>query len=554
MNRVLKSVLSTPSILSNVLISICALLFFGICLTFVDWGYDEYGAVVSHLELNDPRFRHVYSEILTSYGFPQYIIENILLPILSLIIVPLRWTYALGISPLYSVIRLEALSWADAKIVLHAAHVLCCLIGMKLIFQSIPARQVSTIAPIFLSCILLSSPFVYWITTFTSYSYHLLCFGLLLFGETRKDLDRNLYFGSISVTRVLVVLFNYQYIFALVGIGALELASKKTKFFSGGAYRGWIPVALLIIFSMLLIYLRLNSSGTVVSPQFNFNSAQQFLIDYSVGAVNIFYFISTRTVDILIYFFTVSSGREYFMLPNIGRLSPFEYSFFFLSFAALTILCWRIVKALAVDRGILRVCIALILCQLALYFFRIQPMSPTRHSLILFLPLALLLSFMITGLFRGVIEGEKLLSRLSLVVFFVIIFVSWSRFLPNRIDTNSPISIVCLAESRINTVVLESCFLEPILENKANQNINFLYSCGPYVIDKVSASTDKLALLSYSSLNRDQRLNELGKYSEATWSKDSNASSEIGACIGNSQLLEKGNINIYQRVEDDNVH
>ena len=69
--------------------------FLFITLTNYGWGYDEYGAVITHLELDDPRFLEEYKVRLVNFGFNDWFIRHLCIPLLSLIIVPLRWTYAL---------------------------------------------------------------------------------------------------------------------------------------------------------------------------------------------------------------------------------------------------------------------------------------------------------------------------------------------------------------------------------------------------------------------------------------------------------------------------
>src|SRR5882724_9635855 len=64
------------------------------------WGYDEFGAVISHLELDDPVFLSEYRHYAQAIGLhseaAQWFFLHAVLPIA---VVPIRWTYALGISP-----------------------------------------------------------------------------------------------------------------------------------------------------------------------------------------------------------------------------------------------------------------------------------------------------------------------------------------------------------------------------------------------------------------------------------------------------------------------
>ena len=80
---------------NNFFIIIVPIFIFFVAINFTDWAYDEYAAVFSHLELDDPRVISAYRELLLSKGIPLFIIDNFIIPLLSVFIVPIRWTYAL---------------------------------------------------------------------------------------------------------------------------------------------------------------------------------------------------------------------------------------------------------------------------------------------------------------------------------------------------------------------------------------------------------------------------------------------------------------------------
>ena len=92
--------------LDKTLLAIFLIVISSIALVPPIWGYDEYASVITHLELNDQRFLNIYS----NYFHP--VLNNFFINIfLSIFVVPLRWTYALGISPLYGIIRFIDLDW-----------------------------------------------------------------------------------------------------------------------------------------------------------------------------------------------------------------------------------------------------------------------------------------------------------------------------------------------------------------------------------------------------------------------------------------------------------
>ena len=116
--------------LENILLVIFLLVLASIAVVPPIWGYDEYASVITHLELKDQRFVDIYS----SYFHPKIndFFSNI---ILSIFVVPIRWTYALGISPLYGLIRFIELDWFYLRLVFLTFHAILSFIGLRMIFK-----------------------------------------------------------------------------------------------------------------------------------------------------------------------------------------------------------------------------------------------------------------------------------------------------------------------------------------------------------------------------------------------------------------------------------
>ena len=72
------------------------------------WGW------ITHLELDDPRFLEEYKVRLVNFGL--MIGLSVTFVFLLSLIVPLRRTYALGISPFYAIARLDGLDWYSVRI------------------------------------------------------------------------------------------------------------------------------------------------------------------------------------------------------------------------------------------------------------------------------------------------------------------------------------------------------------------------------------------------------------------------------------------------------
>ena len=145
------------------------------------WGYDEYGAAVTALELDDYAYMEIYKSFLLKADISSRLIiwlyEHIFLPIF---ITPIRWTYSLGISPWLNLIRFVSLEWEIMRIILLLPSLMLSSLGFYWIAKFLYETQKSiTPAIIFLTIIVCSYPFLYWTITLTSYSHHLICVGLI---------------------------------------------------------------------------------------------------------------------------------------------------------------------------------------------------------------------------------------------------------------------------------------------------------------------------------------------------------------------------------------
>lgn len=521
-----------PYIQENILIFFFFVIALSSSIFSLAWGYDEYAAVLSHLELDDDRFIEKYKLILINFGLSAPIVE-FFTSILSFIIVPIRWTYAIGISPLYSIIRIDAFSWQEVKIILTVFHLIISCIGLKLIITCFDNRhQRINIFILLLAFIFLSHPFVYWVGTFTSYSYHIFCFGILLYSEKNKEFWNKNIFGKLSLSRSLIVLFNYQYIPILFFIGVYELIKYKRYFFIHNIYRVWILPSLIILISAFIIMMRIKLLGTDISPELNFSGATDYLIPYEkdiYSLLNSFAFFISRLVDILYYLFLTNNHSEYFRSEYFTDISFFIAILFLLVGIIYVYGLLRYIEKSYIN--ILITSIGIILIQCFMYIYNILPMSPTRHSLIIFMPLILIFSISI-NCFSKFFENKNLYSCILLILFFTSTYMYFDRydFTQEKVLSSKPIS--CLAANGINTIILEPCYLEPVLDNK---KIKFIYSCGAYNVQNIPKEANNIALLSNIKLSDHDANDLIKRYSKDAWSQDISMQKDINDCTSKSK-------------------
>ncbi len=497
--------------------------------SFLGWGYDEYGAVVSHLELDDKRFIDEYVLILESIGFSKLFISDYLLPIISIFIVPIRWTYALGLSPIYSIIRFDIFSWSLVKLILITIHAILACAGIKFLVTSIKNTIVRrNFLLLAVSFILFSNPFIYWLGTFTSYSYHIFCFGLLIYIELNKANWNSNYFGVLSISRATLVLFNYQYIPVLFCLGLIDIYKNKKDFFYLNLYKSWFLPAFFVCISVVFISVRLSLIGTDIDPELNFPKANNYLIPYGndfLSVISSIQFFTSRLWDIGTYFFSTTGFNEYFRLEQFSNIN-FYLSLISLAFLLmLLIFLSRLLKKDNKIDKIFKISVLIIFIQMTLYLFNILPMSPTRHSLIIFLPVTSIL--VISVILLSNYFNSSYLEYFSIVLLVVSIFTFILRIDNLEVKIISSTTNQCLVDEGIDKIILESCYFEPILDNK---NTSFIYSCGSFDNDHISNDVERVALLYKSDLSSSKKVSLLSRYSSNKWLTDQKTINSVKEC------------------------
>lgn len=505
-------------------------------LGFSGWNYDEYGAVVSHLELNDPRFIDQYIIILKEIGFNDFFIDKIIIPLVQIFIVPIRWTYAIGISPIYSIIRIEDLPWDLVKTILIIAHASVSCLGLKLISHAINDKIIKLkFLTLFSAIILLSNPFVYWLNSFTSYSYHIFCFGILILVEFKKYSWEKKFIGKLSFSRAIIPIFNYQYIPVLFALGLIELLRNRKKFFLEKFYKSWILSIFVSIIAAVFILIRLSLINTDIDPELNFPNATDYLIQYGgvESILSILKFITSRFVDIFYYFFFTVGFNEYFRLESFSNLDTLFSFIILLLILIFFIMILRLQRLNKDYFNIIKISMLIIFVQAFLYIFNILPISPSRHSLILFLPLSSLL------VISFIYFWDKIFFKNSIYSIFTVLMVV-AIFYFHRIDQPQPrvistISKECVIDEQVSNIILEPCYFEPVLDNK---DYKFIYSCGTFNNESVNKSTEKIAIFSLSNLTYKQKKNLILRYSNSNWIKDMNAEKNVDECVTKHNLEE----------------
>jgi hypothetical protein len=467
-----------------------AFLLFAFSLFHVHWGYDEYGAIISHIELNNKIFIHQYIDIILSVcNICSTLVPSIEYVLLPLFIVPIRWTYALGVSPWLELARWLPFDWPILKPILVLPNVILATLGLHLINQTLRKFEAGFLSR-FVFCALLfsSAPFVYWVGTLTSYSNHIICFGLILFSSfVVDDRERQLILGRPALMRAVVALLNYQWIIVLVFIGVVDLFRNFKIFFSSGRWRGWIISAVISFLTLLFLILRTRFSGKHGSPTTTALTNEQILLyDFPHNATNILdalKMLASRYIEILASFYVKPDG-DYLVLSGGASI------LILLSFFLFMVLAWR-----SIDNHLYAVLLAIIFSTVALHLSGVMPMSPLRHQLVLLPPLCLLVACTLDRI-CVTNASRKLLMFLAIVASTI----SLAHQLNGYLRSSSSMQINefrdILNERGVQRLVLAPCDLEPMLYPDLRERYKPIYRCGPKVLERLPDDVDVIAVWS----------------------------------------------------------
>jgi len=481
-------------------------------LTFVfPWGYDEYGAVVTHLELDDESFVNVYKNFLYAKGigdgrFLDFIIEIFL----AIFIVPLRWTYALGISPLLGLARVIDFNWDSLRIILSIPYAVLASIGLYLVYKSLLKLRLNINVLLLFLLLLLSSPsFVHWSFSLTSYASHIFCFGLILYSEINKEGMPKVLFGRLSILRSIPMIFNYQYIPIIFFIGVFDFFQKR-PFFSNKLL-SWVFPGVIALLSLSFLYFRSELLGKHGNPALSVMSQNEAMdysfIDHASSFPEVVSFLFSRIYDIFEYYFSMD-------VSSFISSSYSNYNFL-LSLVALLLIFVIFLYFKKINSKVCYFVIAFISGHFAMNLLGILPMMPSRHALVILPPFAFMFA---------IIASEKLPSELFKRDFFLIAMSIWLlvnigryTFLENENNISMEKVDVALQNYKIDHLIMSPCSLEPVLHAEMRKKYIMLYSCGPRIIKTLPNSADKVAFYSHNGDTLPDTLRHLKDYSMGEW-------------------------------------
>lgn len=443
------------------------------------WGYDELASVISHLELNDSRFINVYEEYLKQIGITGALAAVITKFILPIIVIPIRWTYALGLSPIYSIARFTFIDWKILRIIFLFFHIIFAIIGYCLIIKSLRFEVKNKSAELFFTSLLLFSfPFIYWTLTLSSYSYHLFCFGLIIYYEQFDMEPGSKIFTKKSLARSIVMFFNYQYLFIVITLIFLDLIRFKKKISKEKIYLNWFLPLIIFAGTLILIITRAKLFSKHTNPAqsvINSIDTNSYNILEHLNSFNsVIKFFSSRIYDIGNYFFNFNSYHQ-LLNPKYSYLSFISSLFIFTSIILI------LIKLYYSKSKFLNTLFAFFITSICFYLINLYPFMPSRHSLVLFLPFIIILTILFSK-----VENRNFKSAFSFILLFISIILLFNKYSITSPALNKISLIKTLKSYKVNRLILKPCEEEPLFYSKELMIYKPLYQCGPMIIEKIN--------------------------------------------------------------------
>ena len=532
--------------ISKLIFSIFCLSFLYNSLRDFGWGYDEFGIFISILEFRYAEFVEVYVNLFNEIGLKNsdlsiLISENIL----KYFIVPIRWTYAIGISPLYSLLIFESLGWEMQKFILMIPHLLLIFFGVFVIFRVLDRLELKDPTKIlFISFLFFSFPFWYWSLTLTSYSYHIFCFGLLLYSECLNSYQKNTILNKNSLARTAVTVFNYQYIPVLAFIGLIELLQYKKSFFTERRFYSWILPGISSLLAFVFIKMRSSIFGVHSAPELS-TLSEDFtgivnrdsdglydLFSNSFGILDSFKFVAERFYDIFYYLFFEQDFTT-LISSSYTQLQIYETLLFYLIIIVGLYLFCRSDVAHSLKSFLLKFLLAYFL----IYIFGVIPFTPSRHSLVLLLPLLLVISIIISHIFS---RKFKVSYKYGAVCIFIISMAfNFYSYKPNQSSIDELKMLNILSSYKVDSVLLMPCDYEPLFHNKLRNEFNIVYRCGSKIVKKINSDDEFIAVFSKKKYSYEDVNTELNFFSDKFWYK----SAEVkGSLLCKNKYVNNKNI------------
>jgi hypothetical protein len=446
----------------------------------MSWQYDELGILTTINELKLEKINNFYSQILSDQLNLNNTFVNFVEKILPFFIVPIRWTYSIGVSPFYyPILSLEIGDPNLQRLMVFIPHLITTALSFVLIYRCKYLHD-EKFRILFIFFIFCSNSFMYWTFTLSSYGLILLGFALLLvFSEQKEIRKQNLILG-------IVCLLNYQY-FPIVAVLILLKMRHNIKLL----FQYWAPIFIMLISSAWLVvrsrYFGLHDTAEVSNMTLTekFQITELLQVDKSIQ----------RIFDILQYFFI--GGKQIKLEPFI-TYTTIEYAIMSIITLVIAFLCFWHWKNNYNQLSI--ICFLMLALQFILWLTGLTPFIGSRHNLIIYLPL---LYFVAVPIYIMVVQHSSIFTGIVMIIALCLVNKNFVLFASdhNKLNTNRVLELI--NDPEVTHVLLQRCNLEipgwslPLITRE-----KIYYRCGDQrLMDNIDVETMKNLIFIGSSGN-----------------------------------------------------
>ena len=284
-------------------------------------------------------------------------------------------------------------------------------------------------------------------------------------------------------------------------LGLYDLFSEPKKFFKE-KYKSWVLPFFMSISSIMFLYLRSVISGKHITPNLSiltdtgidkYNLSDNY--ENIFQSINFFFY---RMYDLFNYFFQQTNYN--FLLSDFYTTNEI-YKVIMVALISITVLY----KVLTKTNKLMNICLIIIVSNISFYLLNIYPFMPSRHSLIIFLPIITLFAIFATEFFNKIIS-----KKFSTIITYSFLFFTTYSLAINFNIKEVPININDLVDhleyNNVNRLVLSPCSYEPLLNYYKVEKYKPIYQCGPNIIEKQNFENTIFAVYSINDITKEEAI------------------------------------------------
>jgi len=484
---------------------------------YINPRYDEGGAIQTILSAKYYNELEVYNQMwderIDLTKCDNTFIKKYSFDVLPYVIVPIRWTYAVSVYPFITLLIDDNDSLEVIKIKGFFLFAVFNVVGFVFLgFLLIKHFNISFLGYVFIGLVIsLGVDYLHYARSATTYAFLTLGVAIQLWAiksicrvvNVNTKMHRKVFYFSV-LTYCAAVILNHQFIVTgpFLALLILWLYYQK-KIDKELFFKSLIIVLIVFVGDIYFLKLRSEVLGLHLNPGQNVLSnginGEYSLSNYKGIFRKLIYFF----YNIPIFIFYTLTGFYDPKLRHFALISGFLFLVFWISF--LFYFRQKLILGVRTNRFfhlkisnshllIYYVFVNIFVFILLILLGRLN-LSPTRHSLL----------FSILACIAIAKFSQYLPGRIKLIFFlicFCCLLTSTLMNIPLEYKKSFFVErdlIEYAKKNKINYLVLQRCWIQPLLSNKVNRKFDVIYRCGPRVWSVKKDLGDKFLYLAESS-------------------------------------------------------